>query len=148
MKNSANPTTAPAPTSPNLRNFVPIRRRVYSPHGVKSLTRQEFKSECDINKILAKYQRTGALTHFSKFQGSYGDFSSCDYQEAQNLILRAQKMFAELPSKVRDLVKTPEGFLNFVQDPANSEKMAELGLRERKASETPAPAASPDAQGA
>ena len=32
----------------------------------KSLTKQMHKKECDINNILAKYQKTGAITHLNE----------------------------------------------------------------------------------
>lgn len=115
---------------PPLHNFsTPARRRVYQPHGSEpSMTKQEFKNECDINQILARYQKTGAINHFAKYAGSYGDFSACDLQEAHDLLTRARKMFDDLPSAVRREVATPEGFLDFVQNPANKARMAELGL--------------------
>lgn len=109
-------------------HFYPNRTRVYSDTTGSSLTRQEFKDECDINRILASYQRTGALQHFAKYAPQYGDFNACDLQEAMTLINRARKMFDELPSAVKREVSTPEGFLAFVQNPANAERMAELGL--------------------
>lgn len=118
--------------STTLYNHLPkpsLRRRVYAPLGDQpSRTKQEFKDDCDINRILARFQRTGALAHLAKYGPQYGDFSACDYQEAQNLILRARQMFDDLPSSLRREVATPEGFLTWIQDPANREKMATYGL--------------------
>lgn len=93
-----------------------------------SVTKQEFKDDCDINKILNKFQRTGALEHYSRYSPSYGDYTATDYQTSLNLIKTAQTMYDALPSSIRDLYPTPEAFLNFVQDPSNSSKMDELGL--------------------
>ncbi|AXH75173.1 MAG: internal scaffolding protein [Microviridae sp.] len=124
--NSKNSITANTP----LHNHCPpVRRRVYQPHGSEpSATKQEFKDDCDINNILRKYQRTGALNHFAKYAGTYGDFSPRDLQESYDLLKRAQAMFDELPSSIRKEVATPEGFLSFVQNPDNKKRMAELGL--------------------
>lgn len=142
MKQS--PSTLPAAPAPS-RSFAPAtRRRVITDTGTESRTRQEFKDECDINRILASYQRTGALNHFAKYSGSYGDFSACDLQTAQNLLIRARQMFDELPSAIRREVSTPEGFLDFVQNPANAEKMAALGLTKPvPGAQPPAPAPKP-----
>jgi len=105
------------------------KRRVYHPIGEEpSATKQEFAQDCDINIILARFQRTGAMNHFAAYAPNYGDFSALDYQTAQNTLIRAQKMFDALPSSIRHLCSTPAGFLDFVQDPKNAEKMAELGL--------------------
>lgn len=130
------PSVDPTPS----RSFAPLhRRRVIQDTGETSATRQEFKDECDINRILAGFQRTGALNHFAKYSGSYGDFSACDLQTAQNLLIRARQMFDELPSAIRREVSTPEGFLDFVQDPANAERMAALGLTKPVPGLDPAP---------
>ncbi|WNK13826.1 MAG: internal scaffolding protein [Microvirus sp.] len=128
MKTTASPCppTTTTPSTPNLRV-----RRLPQPIGSEpSATKQEFKDDCDINSILKKFQRTGAISHYSKYQAHYGDFSPCDYQTAQNLILNANQMYADLPSKIRDEFTSPDLFLAFVQDPNNIERMRELGLAE------------------
>lgn len=123
-----NTPSNPVANPPLHNHYYPNRRRVLSDTTGPSLTRQEFKNDCDINRILASYQRTGALTHFAKYAPEYGDFNACDLQTAQNLIIRARNMFDALPSAVKREVSTPEGFLSFVQNPANAARMAELGL--------------------
>lgn len=151
MKTEANCIKPPIPDPNACKAFSPcspaalFRRRVgFSlPEDTVSKTKQEFKDDCDINRILSKYQRTGALSHFATYAGSYGDFSACDYQTAQNTLIRARQMFDALPSSVRNLVSTPAGFLDFVQNPANQEKMRELGLMPSKP--VPVPPATPAA---
>lgn len=144
------------PPVPVLGSFRPpphLRRRVQTVIGGESMTRQEFRDDCDVNRILKKFQLTGALSHFARFSPEYMDVAPCDFQEAQNLMIRARTMFDALPSAVRNEVATPEGFLAFVSDPANAERMAELGLRERRPTDpapsvlapTPTPPASPPA---
>lgn len=137
------------PSHPLYNFFNPRRRRVISDTTGPSLTRQEFKDDCDINRIMAQFQRTGALAHFSKYAPMYGEFTACDYQEAQNLLKRARDMFDALPSTIRKEVATPEGFLDFVQNPANADKMAELGLTRRSVSApgAAAPSGEPIASG-
>lgn len=143
MKNSANTTATETPAP--LHNFYyPNRRRVVSNTTGPSRTRQEFRDECDINRILSNYQRTGALQHFAKYSGSYGDFTACDYQTAQNLIIRARQLFDELPSSIKKEVSTPEGFLTFVQDPKNADKMREYGLTNAPTPSPAAPSAPPE----
>lgn len=111
-------------------------KRTYQAIGSEpSMTKQEFKDECDINQILQRYQRTGAITHYAQYAPKYGDYSPCDYQEALSLVKNAQEMFAALPSSIRAITHTPDGFLAFIQDPANKPRLVELGL---VASEAPA----------
>lgn len=139
--------TATSPAAPCHSLSTPNRRRVRTPVGGPSLTRQEFSDECDINKILRRYQQTGALTHFATYAPQYGDFNACDLQTAQNLLNRARILYADLPSNIRAEFPTPELFFSFVQNPSNKARMAELGLI---ASDTPPkPPSSPEAsQGA
>lgn len=111
-----------------FNHSTPNRRRVRTPVGGPTLTQQQFADTCDINKIMRKYQRTGAITHFAKYAPEYKDTTACDFQEALNLVNRARKMFDDLPSSIRAEVQTPEGFLAFVQNPANKTRMQELGL--------------------
>lgn len=106
----------------------PRQIRVIQPIDPISVTQQEFKDDCDINHILQRYQRTGAINHFNLHSPHYSDNTSCDLQTAYNIIKNAEKLYADLPSSIRELTKSPEGFLDFVQDPANAEKMRELGL--------------------
>lgn len=134
------PSTLLPETPQPLRYFAPaVRRRVISDTTGPSRTRQEFRDECDINRILSSYQRTGALQHFAKYSGSYGDFTACDFQTAQNLIIRARELFDALPSNIRREVSTPEGFLSFVQDPKNADKMREYGLISEPSAPAPTP---------
>lgn len=107
-------------------------------------TKQAAKDECDINRIMARYLKTGQVPG-GVLGGSYGDVSSgVDYLEAQGIILNAQKQFAALPAKVRDrFANNPFEMLEFIGDEKNIPEARELGLL---APEPKAPDASkPDA---
>lgn len=123
-----------------LCNYRPHKRVPHPAPVGHSATKQEFRDDADINRIMAKFQRTGAISHFAKYGATYGDFPACDFQHAQNTLLRARQMYAELPSNIRALYNSPETFLAFVQDPKNLPKMRELGLA-KPAAEPAAPAA-------
>lgn len=121
-----------------------------------SLTKQSFKNECDINLILAKFQKTGAITHLQNNQPQYGFASAEDFHESLSIVATAQTMFAELPSSIRTKMHNdPAEFLAFVQDPANAAELVEMGLANAPPIEDPKsppeapPAASdtPPAQG-
>lgn len=92
-------------------------------------TKQSMRDECDINKILARYQKTGVVQHVAKHQGEYGFATSADFHESMEVVLKAQTMFDELPAKVRlKFHNSPAEFLEFVQDSKNLEEMRKLGL--------------------
>lgn len=92
-------------------------------------TKQSFREECDINRIMARYLRSGVLPP-GVGVGRYGDFSAVtDFHEAQQIIKEAEAQFASMPAKVRDRFKNDPGvFLAFVGDPANAKEARELGL--------------------
>lgn len=118
-----------------------------------SLTRQESKQECDINRIMQRFEKTGVLEHRNRFEGAYGDFIDApqSYHEAVNSVLEAQDMFMSLPAKVRKRFgNDPAEFVDFVGDPSNREEMAKMGLlKPVPASDvvepTPKPKAPPEA---
>lgn len=102
----------------------------------KGRTHQSFKDECCINKLMAKYVRTGELPPQTK-QALYGDFSNPqDYQTAHNTVVRAQAQFESLDAKVRDRFENnPVKFLEFTSDASNAEEMVKLGLMKKDAVE-------------
>lgn len=106
------------------------RRFVQNVKG-SSRTLQNFKDECNINNIMKKFERTGMLNHARQYEGGYGDFTDApvDFQEAMNIVLDAEKMFATVPAKVRkEFDNDPGKFLAFVDDPKNLDRARELGL--------------------
>lgn len=113
------------------------QHRVRYHEKCKGKTRPEFKDECDINLTMAKYVKTGQLPTLIKTNPQYGDFSSgCDYQEAHNLVLRAQEQFMSLDARVREkFANSPKLFLDWANNPANAEEMAKLGLIKTEAVE-------------
>jgi len=94
-----------------------------------TMTKQDMQEECDINNILARYQKTGLMTHV-KNSGGYQDLpSDVDYQTGLNVIIEAQASFDALPSSTRrEFGNDPAAFLAFVEDPKNVARMADMGL--------------------
>jgi len=107
--------------------------------GRVSRTKRSEAKACDINLIMAKYQKTGQLPAMIQRQASYGDFSEAkDYQDALNTVLMAQEQFAGLPAKARDRFKNdPEEFLRFCSDPKNRDEMGKMGLLRAEAVKPP-----------
>lgn len=115
------------------------------------MTKKSFQDECDINKIMARFQKTGALDHYARHAPQYGDTTGVDYLDALNVVANANTMFEELPSSVRERFENdPAQFLDFVQDSKNSDEMVELGLKAKpfhsqpEAQQKPTAAQSPE----
>lgn len=97
-------------------------------------TRQSFKEECDINLMMAKFQRTGQLTHVRESLGTYGDYSNVDdYQSALNNVKAAESAFAAMPANIRDRFQNDAAqFLEFMDNPDNQDEAEDLGLVKSK----------------
>ncbi len=125
-------------TTQNLAEAIPHREIIHPYGGKKRLsvsftgtgrTKQSFVKECDINNILAKYQKTGALTHLQNHGAQYGDATAVSFTEAMQIVTKAQTMFEELPSSLRTrFANDPAQFMDFVQTPGNEDEMRDLGL--------------------
>lgn len=110
------------------------RQRVTLECPQPSRAKQSFKDQCDINVIMAKFQKTGVITHVNKREPEYGFASSNDLKESLKIVENAQQMFDELPSKIRKKFdNNPALFLDFVQDEANVPEAALLGLLSEEA---------------
>ncbi len=98
-------------------------------------THQSFRDECDINQIMAKYHKTGAMEQVNERAQVFGDFSGVDdYQTSLNRIIDADMAFMTLPSDVRDRMKNdPAELLRFLHDEDNREEAVSLGLVEAPA---------------
>ena len=130
------------------------RRRVAMTFEKPSLTKQALKDECDVNKIMRRYERDGIIEHVNRFKGSYADVSEVpeDYQSALQHIALAEDMFLTLPATLRKRFgNDPGAFLAFVSDVANEDEMRALGLLPRLQATSdgvpPSPAAAPDVEG-
>lgn len=97
--------------------------------------KQEFKKECDINTIVARYKRAGIKE--KDIVGVAGQFINCanipNLQEAFNITLEAQKAFDKLPVRFRkDMDYDPIKAIEFMTKEENIEKLVEYGLSNGK----------------
>jgi len=118
--------------------------RVRHDTGTQSHVKQSFKNECDINLIMAKYQKTGVVTHVRQNAETYGFAPAVSFHTAMNLITKATEQFDGLPSKVRKRFNNnPAEFLKFCEQPDNRSEAALLGLLEPSEPATESPPAQP-----
>jgi len=106
-----------------------------------SKTQQQFKDQCDVNKIIKKYNKTGELTHLRQSKGVFADLTYVgDYRQALDKVIQANKSFMELNSQTRNRFQNdPQKLIEFLADPKNESEAIELGLimAKEKPQETP-----------
>lgn len=107
----------------------------------EGMTKQSFKAECDINNILARYQKTGILEYVQEKQPQYADVTGLDYQNALNIVIEAEQLFNEIPANIRKKFgNDPTEFLGWIQNPANEQEAIEAGFLTKKSLDaTPTP---------
>lgn len=102
---------------------------VTSYKGQKSLTKSEFKDECDINNIVRRSLVSGSLPSGSR-QPMFDDFTQIqDYSFVQNQIAKASQAFYMLPSELREKFDNNVAtLLDFLDNPDNLKEAQALGL--------------------
>lgn len=67
-------------------------------------TRSEFSQDCDINRIVENFTRTGLLDHLSNARGQFADLTLLpeSYKDALNVVNEASSLFSTLPADVRE----------------------------------------------
>ena len=120
------------------------RRRVVISFPQETKTKQSFKEECDINRIVKSFAKTGEFTHLARGTPQYGYASSQSFHEAMNIVTESKSQFEELPSKARSHFENdPAKFLACCEDETRRDELVELGLADPKPAPEPEP--SPEA---
>lgn len=95
----------------------------------ESKTHQHFKDECDINRIVAQYQRGQTPVAPNKVPLGEDFVAITDYHTAMQAVRKGQEAFNQMPASVRaQFNNNPELFVDFVINPDNIESVREMGL--------------------
>lgn len=96
----------------------------------ETLTLQAHAEECDVNRIMARWEKTGQLPDNGHREPQFGDVSEVpDLQSAQNIFIEAQACFGALDARVRARFgNSPVALYEWLADPENLEEAAKLGL--------------------
>jgi phage internal scaffolding protein len=102
--------------------------------GEPHLVEQSHKKEVDINNIIKKHGgemiANTALLASASFR--FDDVTTNDFSEAMEILARAKESFDKLPPEIRSRFNhQPEAFLDYVQNPANTDELVALGLAKR-----------------
>ena len=96
------------------------------------LTQQNFRDECDINNIIARFKDNGfADVPQADTSNRFFDVASAvDFHTAQNIVKNAEAVFSELPVAVRKRFHgSPLEFLSFVDQLDQLKFIPRLKLR-------------------
>lgn len=111
--------------------FNPNAISVIADVGGPSMTRQEFTEECDVNAIMARYEKSGIWPFQPKDQVPvYYDFVGMpDLQDAMASMMQAEDAFMSLPAIVRkEFDNDAVRFVEYASNGDNLAKLREWGL--------------------
>lgn len=119
-------------------------------------TKQSYKDQTDISKILARAARGESISHLEKHGATYGDFSDIgDLMVAYERLQAGTAIFNELPGELRrEFNNSPAEFFEFVNMPENTSeerrrelmtKLAQPGDQHRSLGAPPEPPEQPAA---
>lgn len=102
----------------------------------EDMTKQSMKAECDINRIVARYRKSGVVSHLAAGVPQYMDVSHVgDFREALSKVSQAQEFFAKLPARVRAFFgNDPAAFLDYAAEHGKDATEAKV----REVAEVPA----------
>lgn len=97
-----------------------------------SMTRQEFAAECDINVLMAHYEKNAVAPPTNKSSPGYFDASEVpDFREALDIARNAMEAFMRVPAAARkELDNDVHRFVEYAQDEANIPQLRKWGLAE------------------
>lgn len=112
------------------------RPRVQKHFTKPSLTRQEFKEQCDLERIIKRFAQTpDGMRALQNAQGfieglRFEDVTTIpDYRTALDAVNAADAKFMALPAVVRrQFENDPAQFLDFCKDPNNLDQLRVWGL--------------------
>lgn len=106
----------------------------------ETLAQQHFKEQCDINRIVAQYAKTGLVPQSPATPMAEDFVGITDYHTAMNVIRRGDEAFSSLSADVREKFKNDAGrFVDFCLDPDNLDEVIALGLAPQRAAVEAAP---------
>lgn len=110
--------------------LVPENNRVQTIFTEPTITQQHFAAECNINQIIARFNKTGVLGDGKPTPPSYADVSLFgDFRESQEKIQKGKAAFAAMPVEVRRLAGgDPSRLWDVLVNPENRQILENAGV--------------------
>lgn len=110
------------------RRTVEARRRVTTAVGEKSLTKQSFAKEVDVNSIIQRHRKGGIATHVRQGEPRYGFAEASSFHEIQNARCAFESEFEQLPEELREKYGSAGELLEAMGDPDRRAELVEDGI--------------------
>ena len=95
----------------------------------ETLAQQNFRDQCDINRIVKQYGVTGQVPVTLRTPIQEDFVAVTDYHTAMTAVRKGQESFESLPAEVRYRFKNDPGrFVDFCLNPENLDEAIKLGL--------------------
>ena len=97
--------------------YSPSDRSTDAKGGGKSMTRQEFTEECDINTVVERHLTVGGIITPQEFSEELVELpDNFDYKEALDAVTAADAAFLQLPADIRSAHENnPGNLLNHIE---------------------------------
>jgi|SRR6185295_5872188 len=95
--------------------------------------KQSFKEQCDVQRTIEIFQKTGQLVNQRTVPGVYGDFTKVpDFRTAQIMRIQAQRFYDNLPKELVGRFKNIDEFYKYCADSKNQDELIKFGLLKAK----------------
>ena len=92
-------------------------------------TQQHFKEQCDINRIVKTYAKTGLVPGNVRAPMAEDFYGIVDFHTAMNAVRRGEEAFMELPAELRSRFHNdPQEYVEFCLDKENLDELVQMGL--------------------
>lgn len=121
-----------------ITNHHELRQRVSIDVSSPILTEQQHKNSCDINYIVAQFQKTGIFPPNTKIANYLDNTSTPALEDAFRTVSEAQESFLDLPANIRRLMDNdPSKMEDFLRDDANTDILLKYGIIEERVTKEP-----------
>ncbi len=92
--------------------------------------KQSMKDECDVNLIVARFTKTGLISHVSEGVPMFVDVAELgDYRSVIEQVRKVDEYFSGLPAEVRsEFSNDASRFMEYLESGASAEDLMKLGL--------------------
>lgn len=121
-----------------ITNHHELRKRTTVNVSSPLLTEQEHKNSCDINFIVAQFQKTGVMPPNTKIPQYLDSTNIPSLEDAFRTVSEARTAFLDLPANIRRLMDNdPSKMEQFLSDSNNTDILLKYGVIEQRVTPEP-----------